>query len=192
MSNSQISKFYTKVVREMSYINNNDNTEYELRFGQKSAGRFTPIFNETIKQKVFMALNITPDNLITEESINSYYDDNIRKVSMKAGESTQDIIECKEVVKRIDWYMDSGLCLRFAVSNENPVTRDISALTPLVIRSKVRQIYRINTTDTEIHFTTVKTCNDKGSKITQEMEIEYKKIKDMDIHVIQKILKCFD
>ena len=222
MYKKQLIKFYSKLSRDIGGDIGNDkdgnkdgnkdinkvNTltdtmEYELRFGQKSAGKFAPIFNENIKQKVFDALDIELDSLISEESINSYYDDNIRKVSIKSKDSNgneilKDTIECKEVIKRLDWFMDTGLCLRFAVSNEKAVPNEDRVLSklaqsqPSVVRKKVRQIYKVKKSTTELHFTTIETVNKDGAKVTHEMEIEYKKIKDIDLRLLDKILNCFN
>lgn len=192
-NNTQLYKFYTKIIRETRGIGDNSALEYELRFGYKTGGKFSPMFSAEIKDKIFTTLGIDKNSLTIEESINSYYNGNIRKVAIQCSDgSSKDTIECKEVIKRIDWYMDSGLCLRFAVSHEKQIPVDINLDNPSVIRNKVREIYTIPGIDTEIHFTTVNMTGIKGNTITQEMEIEYKKIKDIDIKLIDKILNCFN
>lgn len=187
-----------------SPTNTNRSIEYELRFGRKSGGKFAPVFNEAIKQKVFKALNIDTSSLIIEESINSYYDGNIRKIAVAVKDNdtgnsiVKESIECKEVVKRIDWYMDNGLCLRFALSyekipaNEVEILCGLNTVQPLVTRKKVRQIYKDSQTGAELHFTTIESITKDGIKNSHELEIEYKKIKDIDLTIIAKILNCYN
>lgn len=194
MANTQLHNFCAKISRETRNMGNNPALEYELRFGYKSAGKFVPKFNDNIKAKVFAALDIDKDSLVTEESTNSYYDGNVRKVAIKYSDGvTIDTFECKQVIKRIDWYMSNGMCLRFAVSHEQRAQLDAIDLdNPSVIRKKIREIYTVPGEDTEIHFTTVDMSGIKGDILSQEIEIEYKKIKDIDIGMIDKILNCFN
>lgn len=184
MRSSTLENFRRKVLTELKYLRLPHDTEieYELRFGRKINGKFTPELPDSVRVRLVEEL----DALYTkhdERTQNVMYANNIRKIVDKTTGSER--LECKKVIKKIDWLLDGGLCLRFAISCEVKMNADIDIGDSIMIRNKDRAIYKLKSA--EVHVTNVYS----DSKSNYELEIEYKDPKTMDLNIIERILGYF-